>query len=359
MPNKTILSSIFFVTLSLGLLSQNVGIGVVSPSQTLDVNGSFRIRHTANNTAGFWIDGITLPTRSFIGQHNDDHFGFYGNNGAGWSFLINNVNNNVGLGIEVPQARLDINGNLRIRNSSNTAGIWFDGNLGPTRSLIGTVSENYFGIWGNGGTGWNFNVDVTTGNIGIGTQSPTKKLDLNGTLRIRSNTPVKGSVLTCTDALGNAEWVNPSAFKGHKTLNDLQTPVPPGTWQKVLFNVIYNYNVGQNYDANNSNFIAPVDGIYQFNSMVDFVTNQSTSQSIRFVLNRNGALSTIAEIYDQGFYGGIVQFGKINQLNTDVQLLAGDLVWVEVFHYDIEGEQNYINYDESRTWFSGNLVAKL
>lgn len=43
-------------------------------------------------------------------------------------------------------------------------------------------------------------------NTGIGTELPTAKLDINGSLRIRSGTPAVGYLWTAIDALGNGSW---------------------------------------------------------------------------------------------------------------------------------------------------------
>ncbi len=59
---------------------------------------------------------------------------------------------------------------------------------------------------------------LTNGNVGIGTATPTTKLDINGLVRIRGGNPVAGNVLTATDANGNAEWMAPGGG-ANKILN--------------------------------------------------------------------------------------------------------------------------------------------
>ncbi len=86
--------------------------------------GRLRLRHnsTAGQTAGIWMDGPTLSTRSFIGTINDDHTGLWGSGGAGWNIAMNVINGNVGIGTSAPTARLDISGTLRLRGESPKIG---------------------------------------------------------------------------------------------------------------------------------------------------------------------------------------------------------------------------------------------
>lgn len=60
---------------------------------------------------------------------------------------------------------------------------------------------------------------LITGNIGIGTNTPTAKLDVDGQIRIRGGgTPATGCVLTAIDGDGNACWCSPS-IDGSGTAN--------------------------------------------------------------------------------------------------------------------------------------------
>jgi hypothetical protein len=106
--------------------NQNVGIGIANdaPGFKLDLGGRLRLQHNTalNQTAGIWFDGTFNDNRSFLGTVNEDHVGLYGNAGAGWNFVMNVENGNTGIGISAPTAKLDLNGELRIRGGAPKKG---------------------------------------------------------------------------------------------------------------------------------------------------------------------------------------------------------------------------------------------
>lgn len=359
----TIKNIIFFIILMIcnSISAQNTGIGITNPNYNLDVSGSFRLQNqNANTTAGLWMDGsVSMPVRSFIGTYNSDHFGLYGSV-SGWNFLINNNNNNIGIGGVIPDYRLDINGRMRIQYDGATTGIWFDGTSQATRSFVGNVNDEYIGIYGSGGAGWNFTMNVANKNTGIGTSTPTATLDLNGTLRLRSDAPAKGSVLTSQDASGNAEWVNPVVFRAESTFDNVSQLCPNYTWTKVLFNQSPVYNISSAYLPNSSEFVAPTNGIYEFNTSVAFTSSANISQAIRLVLRRNGVNITIAQKHNKGIYRNNSQgnFAEPVMLSFESNLLAGDQIWVEAWMVNLNSNNENITASNTLTWFSGSLVAK-
>jgi hypothetical protein len=116
----------------------NVGIGTASPNAKLDI-GKGRLRFTGNPAVDV-STGIEFTTASgaalngFYGVFNDSITGFYGYAGAGWSFLFNNKNGNLGL-----------QGNTDPRAPLSFAAI-----LGKKISLYrGSTGDAGFGVYGN------------------------------------------------------------------------------------------------------------------------------------------------------------------------------------------------------------------
>jgi hypothetical protein len=96
----------------------------------------------------------------------------------------------VGIGTTAPSQKLEVRGNINaFRNDTGgTAIILTNGETsGKTFSIISTGSINSSGV-GNleifGGSGGNVNIN-TSGNFGVGTTSPAKKLHVNGTVRLQ------------------------------------------------------------------------------------------------------------------------------------------------------------------------------
>jgi hypothetical protein len=147
----------------------NVGIGTSSPASTLDVigNGNFSAGVSGNNTTPYQaaVYGSSLAP--------DHDFGVYG---------VSNTSSGIAIFGYAP---------------SGMAG-YFGGPVG----IDGELSIN-----GNITT----NQDIyASGNVGIGTTTPSAKLEVNGTVKITDGTQGANKVLT-SDANGMASWQSGSA----------------------------------------------------------------------------------------------------------------------------------------------------
>jgi hypothetical protein len=192
--------SLFIRTKSTGLLNiydkiyatsgGNVGIGTTSPGYKLEVGGTLGVNGNATfNGGNVYINS----DYSYIGNNTTDLVSLSG----GTMYLPGN--GNVGIGTTSPSARLDVetaSGGYAAVIKNTTAG-------GDYLKMIGdsgnTVFE--FGSGGTGGEGFiniysdavqkvlidaNGNSYFNGGNVGIGTTSPSAKLDVNGAQIIQS-----------------------------------------------------------------------------------------------------------------------------------------------------------------------------
>jgi hypothetical protein len=118
---------------------------------------------------------------------------------------------NVGVGTNSPTTKLDVNGQMRVRGGSPGAGKVL------TSDAAGLASWQESTGGGGPDSDWavsgNNMYTMPSGNVGVGTSSPTTKLDVNGQMRVRGGSPGVGKVLT-SDATGLASWQTPTGGGG-------------------------------------------------------------------------------------------------------------------------------------------------
>ena len=164
--------------------------------------------------AGLAIDSTNDGDYGFIDQGTTNSgiglrgFGFYDGTQSSDLFVANS--GDVGIGTESPGSMLEIKGNGSTKwgsiaidtNGNNDLGFIDQGALGSGIGLRGQGEQ--LGLQ---------ECDLYVahgGNVGIGTESPGKKLHIVGEMRYEFGTPAVGQVLTCTNTNGNVGWSNPA-----------------------------------------------------------------------------------------------------------------------------------------------------
>jgi hypothetical protein len=170
----------------------NVGIGTTSPGYKLDINGGFRVDGTNGD---FIVDpngNDFFFTRNganyFYGNQVSSSFAFYTNSNLG---LFQSSAGNVGIGTNNPAQR------LHVKTATNYQGILINGSNAPAIGFAqgdGTTPQWKAGISGNDGTAFSLSTGAantdrffvsSSGNVGIGTTSPSNKLQVaNGDMSI-------------------------------------------------------------------------------------------------------------------------------------------------------------------------------
>jgi len=176
----------------------SVGINTTTPSTALDVNGK-----TKTNQLQIYNEvpiGSTTVSEGYILSSTDD----IGNtawvpqesiNDGDWIKDGDNVYHlpgNVGIGTETPSRLLSLYKN----NPAENLGISFQ-NGNSTKYWIGhNIANDYFFIGGTGGATPEMGaINIMNGNVGIGTNAPSKALDVNGDINLTGNFYKYGQLL--------------------------------------------------------------------------------------------------------------------------------------------------------------------
>jgi len=311
----------FFVLLMVKLLNtdaQNVGIGTNSPVSPLTVisnlSGKGIIQKSNNVEIGFY----TSNTNAYLQTWSNHPIFFATNNGSATMVLTTEGNLGIGTGISLPNNRLQVIGNTAI-----------------------------------------------SGNTGIGTMTPTARLDVDGTFRFRGGAPSAGAVLTSIDGNGNAVWKNDRvAFRGAQVFSSFQT-IPHNSSRKLHF-LSEAYDYSNSFQATTSSspsvamssFVVPTSGIYHFDLQaalfLEDVYDDFTTIQLTIKVNRSGTIFNAYYINtnccnDLGF--DVTLSGS-----TEIKLLLGDIVYVELVQRNDAEEPAKIFSFSDRTFFTGRLV---
>ena len=241
----------------------NVGIGTTSPGAKLEVNGNIKLSSTAGQTAtpsNIWLGndysngttrdklkiylynsgteqyGFTVGNQSDIQYHSNQEHDFYVAN----SLKVRiNQSGNVGIGTTSPGEKLEVAGNILFNNSGEAWIKGYDNYHSIKFRAGGTNKTEYYEYGGTlaAGLGHKFFTGGTTnqtlkfqvaddgayfsGNVGIGTTSPSDTLEVEGGVTITSETPTKlllnntkNGTWTAGEALGLVEFYGNDASGG-------------------------------------------------------------------------------------------------------------------------------------------------
>lgn len=210
----------------------NVGIGTNLPAEKLEVAGKAKttdLQVTSGAALGYvlqsdasgnasWVAPSTLPITETDPQVNASSLNTVPKwNGTSLTDGTITDNGNIGIGTSAPSEKLSIQeGIVMIGHSTSAPEIKFrDNSDNSVYSIAYQRSNDRLEFRPPNGGSFTYNVMLSDGNTGIGTLSPTSKLDVSGKTRTTNfqmtTAPTAGYVLQ-TDASGNGTWVNPTTL---------------------------------------------------------------------------------------------------------------------------------------------------
>jgi len=246
-------------TVATMLANGNVGLGTTTPHAPLQLanttaNRKIVMYETANNDHEFYGFGVNGGIMRYQADRTTtDHVFYAGVTGGASSNELMRIQGigNVGIGTSAPAAKFHVEGaEIRLTNATSLWGLDPEGTAPNSQfSLIDRTNNvrrfilqqngnAYLG--GNLGTaGANATISAVGGSVGIGANtSPTNTLDVNGTARVRTITPVSGStVITPVYADANGVLVKASPSITYGSLSSSTVTVASGATGTLITGV--------------------------------------------------------------------------------------------------------------------------
>ena len=166
-----------------------------------------------------------------------------------------------------------------------------------------------------------------------------------GTIQDHAN----GNNALVIDSSGRVTQPAKPAFRAEKRASN-QTY--SGGQPKVTFEH-ETFDIGSNYDTSNSRFVAPVSGVYFFQSILRFVGDNNTLDYGKLMLFINGSINS--DLFQFNVRADYMNNSHING-SCLVQLIANDYAEINV---EMSGNNPVIHAHSggARTYFTGFLVG--
>ena len=151
-----------------------IGLGAGTPQRILQAEGSEI--HSGGPGGGFSF--ANRDTGQFVELPGaGERWVWYA---AGGQARLWSGADQISIDLRAEGGALDVPRRMRVRQGgTGSAGIWFHQDQpNADRAFVGMADDNSVGFWGNTGAGWGLRMDITSGNVGIGTASPSAKLDV-------------------------------------------------------------------------------------------------------------------------------------------------------------------------------------
>lgn len=213
--------------------------------------------------------------------------------------------------------------------------------------LVGTLNNNDYRVFNFISGNDAFVIDYATDNVGVGTPSPTAKLEVNGQIKITGGGPSAGKVLI-SDASGLASWGEDNPKKGFSAYNGSGTVNIPNNIETKIFFDTENFDDGGYFNSGSSQFEAGSQGMYHFDVKLNW-NLFSPSGEATLAIRVNGVITEQVRTKLQNGPGAAQQV-----LAGNLILYAGDVVDIAVVQNS--GAVQTVNLNALESSFSGFKV---
>ncbi len=230
--------------------------------------------------------------------------------------------------------------------NSDQAAVQYSLNNSP-QWLVGTLNNNSYRIFNFNSGNDAFAIDFNNDNVGIGTPSPSAKLEINGQIKITGGGPGAGKVLI-SDATGLATWGEDNPKNGFNAYSDAGLiSIPNAVETQIVFDNT-DFNDGNYYDPNTGNYNVSSEGMYHFDASVLW-ENFTVSAEVVLGLRVNGLIAKHSRTRlaaNAGVYQQVI--------SANFKLYAGDVI--EVVVLQTSGSSKQINLNQLENSFQGYKV---
>jgi hypothetical protein len=153
-----------------GLANGSFGYGVFGEANGNTATG---VRGESSADYGTGVSGFSNGTTGSKGVYgySQNGTGIEARSFNGTGIIVSSTNShallttggNVGIGVTNPTTILDLKSRMRIRHSTETSGVYFDGTTDTYKGFVGLETDNLTGFFGFNGAYWGAKMNNTTG----------------------------------------------------------------------------------------------------------------------------------------------------------------------------------------------------